>query len=128
MVREGCGRSSWLVERRGSSCTPASWRSITTRAESGSASEPSCLPIWRRSRRGPEPETPLEAGLFPGLALADTYVSPSSQPPLSVWESPDRASVSDLDPKLTFDSFVVGPANRLASAAARRAAESPGTS
>ncbi|MDX1645874.1 MAG: DnaA/Hda family protein [Longimicrobiales bacterium] len=34
----------------------------------------------------------------------------------------------ELDPKLTFDSFVVGPANRLASAAARRAAESPGTS
>ncbi len=36
--------------------------------------------------------------------------------------------MSDLDSKLTFDSFVVGPANRLASAAARRAAESPGTS
>ena len=36
--------------------------------------------------------------------------------------------MSDLDPQLTFDSFVVGPANRLASAAARRAADSPGTS
>ncbi|GMV05357.1 MAG: hypothetical protein AMXMBFR53_16360 [Gemmatimonadota bacterium] len=36
--------------------------------------------------------------------------------------------MTDLDPKLTFDSFVVGPANRLASAAARRASESPGTS
>lgn len=36
--------------------------------------------------------------------------------------------MSDFDPKLTFESFVVGPANRLASAAARRAAESPGTS
>ena len=36
--------------------------------------------------------------------------------------------MADLDPKLTFESFVVGPANRLASAAARRAAESPGTS
>ena len=36
--------------------------------------------------------------------------------------------MSDLDPKLTFDSFVIGPANRLASAAARRAADSPGTS
>ncbi len=36
--------------------------------------------------------------------------------------------MTDPDPKLTFDSFVVGPANRLASAAARRAAESPGTS
>jgi chromosomal replication initiation ATPase DnaA len=35
--------------------------------------------------------------------------------------------MKDLDPKSTFDSFVVGPANRLASAAAKRAAESPGT-
>ncbi len=34
----------------------------------------------------------------------------------------------DLDPRLTFDTFVIGPANRLASAAARRAAGSPGTS
>ena len=36
--------------------------------------------------------------------------------------------MSELDPRLTFGSFVVGPANRLASAAAKRAAESPGTS
>jgi len=36
--------------------------------------------------------------------------------------------MTDLDPKFTFDSFVVGPANRLACAAARRAAESPGAS
>ena len=36
--------------------------------------------------------------------------------------------MNDLDPKLTFDSFVVGPANRLASAAARRSADAPGTS
>jgi chromosomal replication initiator protein len=34
----------------------------------------------------------------------------------------------DLDPRFTFEHFVVGPANRLASAAARRAAESPGSS
>ncbi len=32
-----------------------------------------------------------------------------------------------LDPKLTFDSFVVGPANRLAYAAARTAAAAPGS-
>jgi len=36
--------------------------------------------------------------------------------------------MADLDPRFTFDNFVVGPANRLASAAARRAAENPGTS
>ena len=33
----------------------------------------------------------------------------------------------DPDSSLTFDTLIVGPANRLASAAARRAAESPGT-
>ncbi len=33
----------------------------------------------------------------------------------------------ELDPRMTFDAFVVGPANRLAFAAAKRAAESPGT-
>ena len=36
--------------------------------------------------------------------------------------------MADLDAKMTFDTFVVGPANRLAWAAARRAAESPGQS
>jgi len=36
--------------------------------------------------------------------------------------------MADLDSRFTFENFVVGPANRLASAAARRAAESPGSS
>jgi len=33
---------------------------------------------------------------------------------------------TDLDPKFTFESFIVGPANRLAAAAARRVADAPG--
>jgi chromosomal replication initiation ATPase DnaA len=33
----------------------------------------------------------------------------------------------DLDPRLTFDSFIVGAANRLAAAAATRVAEAPGS-
>lgn len=36
--------------------------------------------------------------------------------------------MTKLDPHFTFENFVVGPANRLASAAARRAAERPGVS
>ncbi len=36
--------------------------------------------------------------------------------------------MAKLDPTFTFETFVVGPANRLASAAARRAAERPGVS
>ena len=35
---------------------------------------------------------------------------------------------TDLDPRFTFDSFIVGPANRLAAAAARRVADAPGAS
>jgi chromosomal replication initiator protein len=38
------------------------------------------------------------------------------------------SAVAGFDPKHTFETFVVGPANRLAAAAARRAAESPGSS
>ncbi|HEX8831629.1 MAG TPA: DnaA/Hda family protein [Longimicrobium sp.] len=34
----------------------------------------------------------------------------------------------EQDPRFTFDTYVVGPGNRLAAAAARRVAESPGTS
>jgi chromosomal replication initiator protein len=40
----------------------------------------------------------------------------------------DKRVMADLDPRFTFENFVVGPANRLASAAARRAADNPGTS
>ena len=36
--------------------------------------------------------------------------------------------MTELDPHFTFETFVIGPANRLASAAARRSADAPGTS
>ena len=36
--------------------------------------------------------------------------------------------MTDLDPRFTFESFVVGPANRLACAAAKRSADAPATS
>ena len=39
-----------------------------------------------------------------------------------------NARGAGLDPRMTFDTFVVGPTNRLAAAAARRAAERPGSS
>jgi chromosomal replication initiator protein len=40
----------------------------------------------------------------------------------------DAMVMIHLDPQFTFDTFVIGSANRLASAAARCSADSPGTS
>ncbi|HCR04094.1 MAG TPA: hypothetical protein DIU18_02765 [Gemmatimonadetes bacterium] len=34
----------------------------------------------------------------------------------------------EFDPKFTFDTFVIGPANRFAAVAARRSADSPAIS
>jgi len=39
-----------------------------------------------------------------------------------------NVAVKELDPRMTFETFVVGPANRLAAAAAKRVSDSPGTS
>jgi chromosomal replication initiator protein len=40
----------------------------------------------------------------------------------------DALVMIELDPKFTFDTFVIGPASRVAYATARRSADSPGIS
>ena len=50
----------------------------------------------------------------------------ASMPPLSVTQRSPRREPSELSPKYRFDSFIVGPSNQLAYAAAMAAASSPG--
>lgn len=52
---------------------------------------------------------------------------PSAQPPQTPWSPLDEGSDFVLNPKCTFDSFVVGPCNRFGHAASIGAAEQPGT-
>src|SRR5690349_15183840 len=57
--------------------------------------------------------------------LSSSVPSPISPPPLPRPSAPP--SVTNLNPKYRFETFVVGPSNQLAHAAAIAAASSPGT-
>jgi chromosomal replication initiator protein len=54
-------------------------------------------------------------------------VPPQSIPPARPSAAPSPATAANLNPKYRFESFVVGPSNQLAHAAAIAAASSPGT-
>ncbi len=64
----------------------------------------------------PEPVSKVEAAMIHDVA--DPVVAADTPPP----------GTSGLNPKYTFDTFVVGPSNQFAHAAARAVAETPGRS
>ncbi len=79
------------------------------------------MPVPERSTapvRAPSPE-PAEARARAGAAQGDR----STLPPEALGGLPAR---SDLNPKYSFDNFVVGPSNQLAHAASVAAADEPG--
>jgi len=59
-------------------------------------------------------------------ALAPSAPSPPEQAVVQVEEVARSAATIDLDPKYTFDSFVIGDSNRFARNAAQAVAEAPG--
>lgn len=68
---------------------------------------------------GAEKRQPEEADI-PLFKASDPPQQPASKP-----KPPVRASTGDLNPRYTFDTFVVGPGNRLAHAASMAVTESP---
>jgi chromosomal replication initiator protein len=84
-----------------------------------------------RVGKGRQPASPGNEDRAAG-GLAESLASPPSPPPQSLRASNGVVRVAEelsapLDPRFTFDSFVVGKPNELAYACARRVAEHPGS-
>ena len=73
----------------------------------------------------PEP-APAAPALTPASSNEDHEHRKENHSPALV-TSPTDAGPTHLNPKFTFDTFVIGPSNRFAHAAALAASESPGT-
>ena len=74
------------------------------------------------------PAASVSAVPSPTYPTYPTYASsttPSPTDPAGVAEAPRSAEPPNLNPRYTFDAFVIGASNRFAHAAAQRVAESP---
>ena len=71
---------------------------------------------------------PLDQGTFDGNELPATAPTLGAHSPQSWLSTPQLPHNLPLNPNYIFDSFVVGPSNSLAHAAARAVAENPGIS
>ena len=75
----------------------------------------------------PAPVTPEPAPAAPAVAPASSKEDREEHHSPALTSSNADSGPTHLNPKFTFDTFVIGPSNRFAHAAALAASESPGT-
>ena len=74
-----------------------------------------------------EEEPTPSAPAVPGAAPASSIVEDAEHHSPALVTAPTDSGHTHLNPKFTFDTFVIGPSNRFALAAALAASETPGT-
>ncbi|HEX6197651.1 MAG TPA: chromosomal replication initiator protein DnaA [Jiangellaceae bacterium] len=92
----------------------------------GDAPEPADRHGWAPDDGNHKPQSDSSTGYLPLRPVADLPAAPSTPvPPTDAPTRPD-SEVPRLNPRYTFDTFVIGSGNRFAHAATVAAAEAPG--
>ena len=111
--------------------SPTRQVSFDRRGESGALTISVPSPVfaeWIGARHGALLAREAAAAGFPGIAIQFLPVSPIGVPPPAPSSAPVAPRGLVLNPRFTFETFVVGSSNQFAHAAARAVGESPSRS